>query len=68
MTSPEITDIVNDAKAAAEPPEDAIKRLARASSCTPLFSMGVPDISFWTSSAMFSPRDLSAATDRLARP
>ncbi len=29
MTSPEITDIVNDAKTAAEPPEDAIKRLAK---------------------------------------
>ena len=29
MTSPEITDIVNDAKVAAEPPEDAIKRLAK---------------------------------------
>ncbi len=29
MTSPEITDIVNDAKVATEPPEDAIKRLAK---------------------------------------
>ena len=29
MTGPEITDIVNDAKVATEPPEDAIKRLAQ---------------------------------------
>ncbi len=29
MTSPEITDIMNDAKVASEPPEDTIKRLAK---------------------------------------